>query len=116
MSAAVQPAALGRPEPGAPAARRREAAEVAQQLETVFGQLLVQNLRQSAASTPGSGLFGDGPGSDQFTQWFDAMLGERVARGGGLGIAGNLLRTWEQHGLIPREPAPAHTGGSDGLV
>ena len=112
MSGTLSLAGIGRLEPRTPAAQRAEARDVAQQLETVFGQLLVQNLRQSAATAPGEGLFGDGPGSDQFSQWFDSLLGERVSRGRGLGIADNLVATWEAQGLIPRAHEPVH-GGTD---
>ncbi|MDA0946891.1 MAG: hypothetical protein O2799_00140 [Planctomycetota bacterium] len=58
----------------------------AQEMERLFAQMLVKELR-SGLST---GVFGDGPGADTYSAWFDEHLGNELADSGVLGLAGRL--------------------------
>lgn len=89
---------------------RARGIDVARQFEQVFVQMLVQNLRQSANVTgeEDGGLFGSGPGSDTYSQWFDDKLGQSLAKDGRLGIASVLTKEFERWHQIPKAP-PAPT-------
>jgi Rod binding domain-containing protein len=93
-----------------PADERARGIEVARQFEQVFVQMLVQNLRQSAnvSGDEDGGLFGSGPGSDTYSQWFDDKLGQSLAEDGRLGIASVLTKEFERWHQIPKAP-PART-------
>ena len=65
----------------------------------------------------GEGMFGDGPGSDTYTQWFDNNLAEYLSDNGQFGIADTLMKEFERWNQIPAEQtegAPADHG--DGAV
>jgi Rod binding domain-containing protein len=89
---------------------RAHAVDVARQFEQVFVQMMVQNLRQSANVTgdDNGGLFGSGPGSDTYTQWFDDKLGSAIAKDGHTGIADVLVKEFERWHQIPKAPPAAH--------
>jgi Rod binding domain-containing protein len=90
---------------------RAQAEQVAGRFEQIFAQQLVASMREGASLGESSGLFGDGPGSDTFTMWFDSLLGERLGQQG-LGVAGTLLRDWERQRLIPPATTEApHAAG-----
>ena len=65
------------------AAERGDARETARQFETLFGVMLVRELRRSMPK----GLFGDGAGADVYEGWFDEQLGAALGARDALGIA-----------------------------
>ena len=67
----------------------KELAKVANQMEGVFVSILVKKMREGMT---GEGLFGDGPGADVYGGFFDQMMGEELARRGGLGISEMVVR------------------------
>ena len=82
---------------------RSRGLEVAGTFEQVFVQQMVEGLRRTGDPTgTGDGPFGDGPGSDTYTMWFDRLLGERIAGTGELDIAGTVVRELERLEQIPR--------------
>jgi Rod binding domain-containing protein len=86
----------------ASADERRERAEaVASRFEQLFVQHFVSGLRKTTAIGESEGLFGNGPGSDTYTQWFDEHFASHVMNNGGLGVRDVLLRDWERIGQIP---------------
>ncbi|MBK8979975.1 MAG: hypothetical protein IPM29_29095 [Planctomycetes bacterium] len=90
-------------DPAGAAAVRVRAEQVAGDFEQVFVQQLVEGLRRTGDPTgAGAGPFGDGPGADTYTMWFDSLLGERVARTGHLRVADNVVAELERLGQIPR--------------
>jgi Rod binding domain-containing protein len=64
--------------------RQGEHAKAAQEMETVFGMMLVRELRRALPQ----GLFGKGPGADVFEGWFDEHLGKALAERDALGLSG----------------------------
>ena len=50
----------------------------------MFVSLLVSEMKKSLE---GGGFFGDGPGAGIFDGMFDRLMGEEVAKQGGLGLA-----------------------------
>lgn len=74
----------------------------AQEMERLFAQMLVKELR-SGLST---GVFGDGPGADTYSAWFDEHLGNELADSGVLGLAGRLRVAL---GAESAQPAPTST-------
>jgi Rod binding domain-containing protein len=85
--------------------KRASALKLAHQFEELFVQQMVGSLRQaSQIGGEESGMFGSGPGSDTYAQWFDQNLAQQVARGGNLGIADLLMRDFERNGEIPKAP------------
>lgn len=82
---------------------RKHAGEVAQQFETIFVQSLVGSLRRTGSvGGDDGGMFGSGPGSDTYSDWFDQNLADKVSATGHLGIKEQLMRDFERHGEIPR--------------
>lgn len=83
---------------------RARAEKTAAQFEQLFVRTMVSSLR-STASFGGEegGMFGKGPGSDTFADWFDQNLGEQIASTSNVGIATQLLRDLERHGEIPKD-------------
>jgi Rod binding domain-containing protein len=75
------------------AAERGDAAETARQFETVFGVMLVRELRRAMPQ----GLFGEGAGADVYEGWFDEHLGRALSEHDALGIAG-LVKAALQRG------------------
>ena len=65
------------------AAERGDAQETAREFETLFGTLLVRELRRSMPK----GLFGDGAGADVYEGWFDEQLGAALAERDSLGVS-----------------------------
>lgn len=64
--------------------RNGEHEKAAHEMETVFGMLLVRELRRALPQ----GLFGKGPGADVFEGWFDEHLGQALAERDALGLSG----------------------------
>jgi Rod binding domain-containing protein len=87
---------------------RQKALSVARQFEQVFVQMMVANLRQSSQlGGDDGGLFGSGPGSDTFTQWFDDHMSQHLSRTGRIGVSDVLMREFERwHQIPPAPPRP----------
>lgn len=96
------------------AAERGDVDETARQFETLFGTLLVRELRRS---TP-SGLFGDGAGADVYEGWFDEQLGTALSARDALGIAGMVRAALgrAQAAVDASAAAPADAGAPMPLV
>ena len=89
---------------------RVEALQTAHQFEQIFVQMMLAGMRKTSEMAGGEGLFGDGPGNDTYTQWFDNHLAEYLSDNGHLGIADTLMKEFERWNQIPPEPtegAPA---------
>jgi Rod binding domain-containing protein len=87
---------------GIPAGATRE--EAAQQLEGVFLQLLVKEMRQGMS---GEGLFGGGPGASIYEGFFDQHMSEQLASGAGTGLRESILATMlADDSKRAAEPAP----------
>lgn len=71
-----------------------KSAEAAEQLEGLFAQLMVKELRGGLAD----GLFGEGPGKDVFEGWFDRELGRSLGESGVLDMAGMLKAALGEEG------------------
>ena len=56
---------------------------VAREIESLFGTLLVSEMRKGL----GDGFFGSGAGSDTFNGWFDEEIGASLSARGSLGLA-----------------------------
>ena len=92
---------------------RTEALDTAQQFEQIFVQQMLAGMRKTAQMTgEDEGLFGGGPGSDTYAQWFDSHLADHLRRNGGLGITDTLMREFERWGQIP--PAQTDDKSSSG--
>ena len=63
-------------------------ANSAEEAEGMFLSLLVKELRRGI---PGDGLFGKGPGKDVYEGLFDSLVGQDLARNGGIGLQESLL-------------------------
>ena len=93
--AADRPRGIDGPAPALrPLAEEKELA-AARQFETLFVKQLVQMLRASASAGGEGSMFGEGPGSDTYAQWFDNNMSEHLAEGDGIGIASMLVRQFE---------------------
>jgi Rod binding domain-containing protein len=60
--------------------------QVAREVEGLFTQILVKELRKGL----GDGFFGQGVGADTFEGWLDDHLGESLAKDGVLDLAGMI--------------------------
>lgn len=68
-----------------------EEANVAREIEGLFAQIFVKELRRGL----GEGFFGQGAGSDTFDAWLDEHLGDSLARDGVLDLAGRIRANLE---------------------
>jgi Rod binding domain-containing protein len=82
------------------AAERGDSGETAHQFETIFGVMLVRELRRSMPT----GLFGEGAGADVYEGWFDEHLGAALAGRDALGIAG-MVKAALGHAQAARDAA-----------
>ncbi len=80
---------------------RAEAADVASQFETIFLKQMVSGMRKTTSLVGGDGMFGSGPGSDTYTQWFDNHISNHLTGTGGIGITEVLMREFERWNQIP---------------
>jgi Rod binding domain-containing protein len=76
--------------------------EAAKAFEKLFATMLVHELSRGL----NQGFFGDGPGADTFTSWFEDHVGETLTAGKGLGLAEAVRASLIRKGA-PEEPAPA---------
>lgn len=82
---------------------RQRAERVARRFEEVFVREFVAKMRETIPTGSEEGLFGSGPGSDIYTQWFDTLMAHQLATGGGVGVAETLIADWERSGLLAKE-------------
>ena len=88
---------------------RAKAEQTAAQFEQIFVQSMVSSLRSTAAlGGDDGGMFGSGPGSDTFGDWFDQNLAEQISRTSHVGIATQLLKDLERHKEIPAATTAKH--------
>jgi Rod binding domain-containing protein len=86
--------------------------EVAREVEGLFAQLFVKELRRGL----GEGFFGQGAGSDTFEGWLDEHLGESLARDGVLDLAGRIRTSLEQKRAGALAPDADASGKSGALT
>lgn len=72
------------------------AREVARQFESLFAQQLLAGMRNTA-KVAGSGVSDAGA----FQSLFDQQMAGLMTRGRGLGLAEQLVRQWQQQGVVP---------------
>lgn len=89
---------------------RQHAEKVADQFETIFVRSMVQSMRLSATYGGESGMFGSGPGSDTYSDWFDQNVAEHVCVSSQVGITQQLMRDFEKSGAISRLQPETATG------
>jgi Rod binding domain-containing protein len=89
---------------------RAKAQKVAEQFESVFARSMVQGLRQSTSieGEDAGGMFGDGPGSGTYADWFDQNLAESLSKSRRIGIADVLMHEFERDRQIPPDPKAKH--------
>jgi Rod binding domain-containing protein len=87
------------------AVARDKALRTAQQFEELFVRSMVSSLRQTAGTgDEGGGLFGSGPGSDTYTDWFDQHLAGHLSASSRIGIADAIMREFERNHEVPEAP------------
>lgn len=91
---------------------RARAEEVAKQFETIFTQSMVGGMRETANMGVGEGLFGEGPGTDTYTAWFDQYMSEHLSREGSIGLTDTLMRQFEELGQVPSLEEIAEEGAT----
>jgi peptidoglycan hydrolase FlgJ len=64
--------------------RHMPAKEAATAVEGIFVSMLVGEMKKTLSN---GGFFGEGPGAAVFDGMFERMMGEEIARKGGLGLA-----------------------------
>ena len=79
--------------------------EVARQFESLFAQQLLAGLR-STAKVAGSGVSDAGA----YQSLFDQQLAGLMTEGRGLGLADQLMRQWQQQGVVNDAPLAGMTG------
>jgi flagellar protein FlgJ len=91
---------------------RQRAEATAHQFEAIFTQQMVQVMRQATGTLGEEGMFGSGPGSGTYEDWFDQNMARSLSDGGRLGIAEAMLRDWERYGAIPTADQEAAANGA----
>ncbi len=87
---------------------RAKALATAQQFEDVMVRTFVSAMRETTKVTPDAeGMFGSGPGSDTFSDWFDEKLAHEVSSSGKVGVASVLMAEFERSRQIPADPDAA---------
>ena len=96
-------------QPRDPAAAARDKAQrTARQFEELFVRSMISTMRQTAGTgEEGGGLFGSGPGSDTYTDWFDQHLASHMSASCRIGIADAIMREFERNHQIPELPPAA---------
>jgi len=80
---------------------RKNAQKAADDFEQMFVRTLVSSLRETSKLGDDGGMFGSGPGTDTYGDWFDQNLAEQIGKSSDVGIAGSIMRDWERHQQIP---------------
>jgi len=88
------------------AAASGDAEQTAKQFETLFGVMLVRELRRAIPE----GIFGKGPGADVYEGWFEEHLGRALGEQDALGIE-DIVRT----SLLRKQAAAASAGVQAGV-
>jgi Rod binding domain-containing protein len=81
---------------------RAHAEKTASEFEQLFVRSMVTSLRQTSAIGEG-GMFGSGPGSDTFGDWFDQNLADQIGRDGQIGVARQVIDNLERRGDLARD-------------
>jgi len=81
------------------AADRGDERETSRQFETLFGSMLVRELRRSMPH----GLFGEGAGADVYEGWFDEHIGAVLGQRDALGIAGMVKAALHRSAVAQQE-------------
>ena len=76
--------------------RHQQLVGAARQFEKIFAGMMVKGMRESGKVAGGAGIFGEGPGSDTYSDWFDNLLSDRLSANGGLGLQTKLIKQWER--------------------
>ena len=63
------------------------------------------DIDQRGAMGGEGGMFGSGPGSDTYSDWFDENVAKQVSSSGRVGIAEAVLADIERHHQITPQPA-----------
>ena len=92
---------------------RAKAVQTASQFEQMFVRTMVSSLRATAAVGGDSTMFGSGPGSDTFADWFDQNLAEQIGKESEIGIASALLADLERNHELTPEKANAARAAAD---
>ena len=95
----LAPAGAGKPKTGLEL--RAAAREVTRQFEEFFAREMVKSFRETSVVGEGGGLFGEGVGSDTYTEWFDEHMAHHVSHNGRVGISDVLMRDLERYNQIP---------------
>ena len=74
---------------------------VAEHFEAIFVQQMVTNMRESTDLAGEGGMFGSGPGSSTYAQWFDTYMSEHLAATGEIGVADAILDQLARTGQLP---------------
>ena len=82
---------------------RAKAKDIADQFEALFMQSMVEGMRKTADMGVGESMFGDGPGADTYSQWFDNFMSVHLSDNGNIGLSETLMREFERTGQIPSE-------------
>ena len=90
-------------QPRSPEARLQRATEVANKFEALFVQQMVQSFRKTSLDGEDGGLFGSGPGSDTYGQWFDNHMATHMTSSRGLGVAKTVLQDMVRWGQLQSE-------------
>lgn len=83
------------------AERQEHDAEVARDIEGLFAQMFVKEMRRGL----GEGFFGQGAGSDTFEGWLDEKLGDSLAQDGVLDLAGRVKTSLDTERRLKAETA-----------
>jgi hypothetical protein len=99
------------------AAAGGKADEAAKAFEKMLATMLVHELSRGLTE----GFFGDGPGAETFTGWFEEHMGEALGSGRGLGLAEQVRASLIQKqaaldGVLPFDPAGLPGIAADGSV
>ncbi len=84
------------PKTGAQQAHEK-AQKTAQQFEEIMVRTFVGALRKTTSiGEESGGMFGSGPGSDTFTDWFDEKVAHEISDTGRVGVAEVLMQEFER--------------------
>lgn len=96
----------------APEAQREEIKRLAQQFEALLLTQMIREMRRSMIDDGG----GEGFGSDVLIDNADIEIGSALSRGGGLGVAGQMLDVFERQIALLEQRADGPPGGMDSRV
>lgn len=89
--------------------RTPDPVETAREFESLLVQQMISGMRETASVLGEGGMFGDGPGSDTYAEWFDTKLANNVTSNAGIGVVDVVLADiarWEKSGMKFSESPP----------